>query len=125
MSVYASSRHARSEDRRPGSGVLRPRTRRIQKRGVSAPPSAAAGLLSLLSVLGLGGCGADAPTLSLVGSYFPAWILCSLIGVAVGLAARVLLSATRLAETAAYPLVVCIAVGVIAGVGASLVFYRG
>jgi hypothetical protein len=79
----------------------------------------------LLSVLGLGGCGADAPTLSLVGSYFPAWILCSLIGVAVGLAARVLLSATRLAETAAYPLVVCIAVGVIAGVGASLVFYRG
>jgi hypothetical protein len=125
MSVYASSRHARSKDRGPGSGVPRPRTRRIQKRGVSAPPSAAAGLLSLLSVLGLGGCGADAPTLSLVGSYFPAWILCSLIGVAVGLAARVLLSATRLAETAAYPLVVCIAVGVIAGVGASLVFYRG
>jgi hypothetical protein len=125
MSVYASSRHARSEDRRPGPGLLRPRRRRIQKRGVRASPHAAAGLLSLLSLLGLGGCGAGAPTLSLVGSYFPAWILCSLIGVAVGLAARVVLSATRLAETAAYPLVVCIAIGIIAGVAAWLVFYRG
>jgi hypothetical protein len=81
--------------------------------------------LSVLSLLGLGGCGAGAPTLSLVGSYFPAWILCSLIGVSVGLAARVVLSATRLAETAAYPLVVCIAIGVIAGVAAWLIFYRG
>jgi hypothetical protein len=66
-----------------------------------------------------------APTLSLVGSYFPAWILCSLIGVAVGLAARVVLSVTRLAQTAAYPLVACIAIGVIAGVAAWLAFYRG
>jgi len=125
MSVYVSSRHALSEDRRPGLGALRPRMRGIQKRGVPASPSAAAGLLSSLSLLGLGGCGAGSPTLSLVGSYFPAWILCSLIGVAVGLAARVILSATRLAEVAAYPLVVCIATGVIAGVAAWLVFYRG
>ena len=88
-------------------------------------PRAATGLWSLFGLLGLGGCEAGAPSLSLVGSYFPAWILCSLIGVAVGLAARVVLSATRLAETAAYPLVACIAVGVIAGVATWLVFYRG
>ena len=124
MSVYDSSRHALSEDRRRGPGALRPRPRRIQKRGVPASPSAAAGLLSSLSLLGLGGCGAGAHTLSLVGSYFPAWILCSLIGVAVGLAARVVLSVTRLAEVAAYPLVVCIASGVIAGILAWLAFYR-
>ena len=93
-------------------------------RGPSSSPRAA-GLLTLLSPLGLGGCEPGAPSLSLVGSYFPAWILCSLIGVAVGLAARVALSATRLAEAAAYPLVVCIATGVIAGVAAWLVFYRG
>jgi hypothetical protein len=124
MSVYDSSRHARS-DRRPSPGVLRPRRRRIWKHGVPASPRVAASLLSVLSLLGLGGCGAGAPTLSLVGSYFPAWILCSLIGVSVGLAARVVLSATRLAETAAYPLVVCIAIGVIAGVAAWLIFYRG
>jgi hypothetical protein len=81
--------------------------------------------LTVLGPLGLGGCDSGAPSLTLVGSYFPAWILCSLIGVAAGLAARVVLSATRLAETAAYPLVVCIAIGVIAGVTAWLVFYRG
>ena len=85
---------------------------------------AAAGLWSLLGPLGLGGCEAGAPSLGLVGSYFPAWILCSLIGVAVGLAARVVLSATRLAEAAAYPLVVCIATGAIAGILAWLAFYR-
>jgi hypothetical protein len=79
----------------------------------------------LASLLGLGGCDVGAPSLSLVGSYFPAWILCSLIGLAVGLAARVGLSATRLAEAAAYPLVVCIATGVIAGVATWLAFYRG
>jgi YtcA family len=98
MSVYASSHQARR---------------------------ATAGPLALLGLLGLGGCQPGAPSLNLVGSYFPAWILCSLIGVAVGLAARAVLSATRLADVAAYPLVVCIAVGVIAGVVAWLVFYRG
>ncbi len=84
----------------------------------------ATGLGSLLGLLGLGGCEAGAPSLSLVGSYFPAWIVCSLIGVAVGLATRVVLSATRLAEVAAYPLVVCIAIGAIAGILAWLAFYR-
>ena len=79
---------------------------------------------SLLGLLGLGGCQAGAPSLNLVGSYFPAWILCSLIGLAVGVAARIVLSATRLAETAAYPLVVCIAIGAIAGILAWLAFYR-
>jgi hypothetical protein len=59
-----------------------------------------------------------------VGAYFPAWILCSLIGVAVGLGARMTLASTRLAETAAYPLVVCIAVGAIASLLAWLIFYR-
>ena len=103
MSVKACLRHAGRGARQPG-------------------PSA--GLLTVL-MLGLGGCDRGAPSLSLVGSYFPAWILCSLIGVAVGLVARVVLSATRLAEIAAYPLVVCIAIGVIAGLAAWLVFYRG
>jgi len=85
---------------------------------------AAVGLSFLLGLLGLGGCEAGAPSLTLVGSYFPAWILCSLLGVAIGLAARIVLSATRLAEAAAYPLVVCIASGVIAGILAWLAFYR-
>jgi YtcA family len=90
---------------------------------VSCRP-APGGLWSLFGLLGLGGCEAGAPSLSLAGSYFPAWILCSLIGVAVGLAARVVLSTTRLAEAAAYPVVICIASGAIAGILAWLAFYR-
>jgi hypothetical protein len=85
---------------------------------------AAAGLSSLLGLLGLGGCDTGAPSLTIVGSYFPAWILCSLIGVGIGLAARATLALTRLAEAAAYPLVVCIAIGAIAGILAWLAFYR-
>jgi len=85
-----------------------------------------AGRLAALILLGaLQGCRAGAPSLSLVGAYFPAWILCSLIGLAIGLAARTGLSATRLAESAAYPLVLCIAIGAIAGLVAWLAFYRG
>jgi hypothetical protein len=80
--------------------------------------------LAVLGLLGLGGCDSGAPSLSLVGSYFPAWILCSVIGVAVGLTVRVVLSTTRLAEVAAYPLVVCIASGAIVGILAWLAFYR-
>lgn len=109
MSVYTSSRHAGSEERRRG--------RALSARAAARP-------LAVVGLLGLGGCGPGAPSLSLVGSYFPAWILCSLLAVAVGLAARVVLSATRLAEAAAYPVVVCIASGAIAGILAWLAFYR-
>jgi hypothetical protein len=88
--------------------------------------SASAGLRrgSVVCLLCLTGCDSSAPSLSLVGAYFPAWILCSLIGLAVGLGARLTLAGTRLAEAAAYPLVVCIAVGAIAGLLAWLIFYR-
>jgi hypothetical protein len=83
------------------------------------------GLGAILLLLGLEGCHAGAPSLSLVGAYFPAWILCSLIGLTAGLAARAGLSATRLAEAAAYPLVMCIAIGAIFGLLAWFAFYRG
>lgn len=72
----------------------------------------------------IAGCAPGAPSLSLVGAYFPAWILCSVVGVAVGLAVRVVLAATRLAETLAYPLVVCIAIGAIVGLSVWLLFYQ-
>jgi YtcA family len=78
-----------------------------------------------LLLAGLAGCSAGAPSLSLVGAYFPAWILCSLTGLAVGLVARAILTATRLDQVVAYPLVLCIAIGTIAGILAWLAFYRG
>jgi hypothetical protein len=75
-------------------------------------------------LLCLAGCAFGAPSLSLVGAYFPAWILCSVIGVAAGCAVRVVLAYTRLAEATAYPLVICLATGGIAGLAAWLVFYQ-
>jgi hypothetical protein len=118
MSDDASSRPARGQVRRHAVRPARPIPWGRLMRGPSV-------ILSSFGVLGLGGCDAGAPSLTLVGSYFPAWILCALIGLAVGLAARIGLAATRLGETAAYPLVVCIALGVIGGTAAWLVFYRG
>jgi hypothetical protein len=81
-------------------------------------------LVALTLLLTLGGCDVGAPSLSLVGAYFPAWILCSLIGLVVGLAVKALLSATRLDQAAFHPLVVCIACAVIAGTLAWCAFYR-
>jgi hypothetical protein len=89
-------------------------------------PRHAAVRLSAIGLLsGLEGCSPGAPSLSLVGAYFPAWILCSLVGLTIGIVARVTLSATRLGQVAAYPLALCIAIGVIAGILAWLAFYRG
>ncbi|MGC1303788.1 MAG: YtcA family lipoprotein [Caulobacteraceae bacterium] len=85
----------------------------------------AAGLGAIVLLSGLEGCDPGAPSLSLVGAYFPAWILCSLIGLAAGIIARIVLSATRLAQVVAYPLLLCMAIGVIAGILAWLAFYRG
>jgi hypothetical protein len=74
--------------------------------------------------LGLNGCSPGAPSLSLVGAYFPAWLLCSLVGLTVGLGVRTMLSATRMDQVAFHPLVVCIACAVIAGVLAWCVIYQ-
>ncbi|AJJ18478.1 similar to: Y. pestis YPO0620 putative exported protein [Yersinia intermedia] len=45
----------------------------------------------LLSAIVLSGCsGVEAPSFSLVGSYFPAWMACAFIGIIVAVIARVL-----------------------------------
>lgn len=82
-------------------------------------------LAALAPSVGLAGCHAGAPSLSLVGAYFPAWILCSVVGLAAGLVAWAVLAGTRRAETVAYPLVLCIAIGAIAGLMAWQAYYRG
>jgi hypothetical protein len=124
MSICTSSRHFGYGARRGGPGLVQPLAGRLPMRGQASRPRAAASPLAVLGLLGLGGCEPGAPSLSLVGSYFPAWILCSVIGVAFGLIVRVVISTTRLAEAAAHPLVVCIASGAIVGILAWLAFYR-
>ena len=47
-------------------------------------------LAGLVAVAALAGC-SGAPALNIVGSYFPAWMLCAIIGVLVALGVRALL----------------------------------
>jgi hypothetical protein len=52
----------------------------------------------LTSALLLAGCGtgAHAPTVDVLGSYFPAWIVCILAGLAITLVVRLILVALKL-----------------------------
>ena len=70
-----------------------------------------------LVCLGLDGCAArGAPSFSLFGAYFPAWMLLALVGIFCAMAARIAMVATGLAETIRFQLLSCTAVGVTAAV---------
>jgi hypothetical protein len=59
----------------------------------------------------LAGCGA-APSLTIVGSYFPAWLACGIIGLVAAIVARIVFVATGLADTLPLQLYVCAAIGI-------------
>jgi len=59
----------------------------------------------------LAGCGA-APSLTVVGSHFPAWLACGIVGVIAAIVARIALVATGLDELLPLQLYVCVAVGI-------------
>ena len=61
----------------------------------------------------LGGCSGGAPSLTVFGAYFPAWLLSAIVGVLGALCARAVIGAYRL--DLPYLLFVCIAVGIIVG----------
>jgi hypothetical protein len=65
----------------------------------------AAPLLSLL-----GGCD-GAPSRNILGSYFPSWMVCALVGLALALAARAIFKASGILEELPVPLVVLLAIG--------------
>jgi hypothetical protein len=67
----------------------------------------------VVTTLGLecGCAGAGAPSITVAGAYFPAWLACALVGVAAALAARVVLSVSGLVSVLPLPLLVCSAVG--------------
>jgi hypothetical protein len=76
-------------------------------------PHLASGFIFLVS-FPLGGCSAGAaPSFDLFGAFFPAWLLCGVIGIAGATAARVVFVSTGLANTLPYQLGVCSAIGVI------------
>jgi YtcA-like protein len=73
--------------------------------------------LVTLEYMTLTGCsGSSAPSFDLFGAFFPAWLLCGVIGVAGAAVARVVFVSTGLANVLPYQLAVCAAIGVIAAV---------
>ena len=63
----------------------------------------------------LGGC-TGAPALVLAGAYFPAWLVCALLGVAAAVLARVLMLRSGYAQTLPWQLWVCSALGSVVAV---------
>jgi len=71
--------------------------------------------LAVGGVLPLAGC-AGAPSITIAGAYFPAWLLCSILAAVVAMVTRYAMVTTGLAELVPFQLSVCLSVGVIAAV---------
>jgi hypothetical protein len=64
----------------------------------------------LAALVSLGGCN-GAPSRNILGSYFPSWMVCALVGIAVAAAARVIFRSTGLLQEIPAPFVVFLAIG--------------
>lgn len=73
-------------------------------------------VLRLGGVLALGGCTVG-PTVDVLGSFFPAWLLCVVLGVAAALLARVLLGAAGLGGSLLSPPLTYLGIAVAATLG--------
>ena len=70
----------------------------------------AARLWCAAGMLGLqGGCD-GAPSRNILGSYFPSWMVCALVGIALALVARAIFKASGLLEEIPVPFVVMLAI---------------
>jgi hypothetical protein len=75
------------------------------------PISAAVLALPLLS---LGGCSeAGAPSFDIFGAFFPAWLLCAVLGIFIALGARIFFAARNLTDVLPFQLSVCTSLGAI------------
>lgn len=71
---------------------------------------------SALTGCALTGCAvAGAPSYELFGAFFPAWMLCALVGVIGAATTRVVLTTATFRDSIPFHLAVCTAVGVILG----------
>ncbi|MGA2892714.1 MAG: YtcA family lipoprotein [Xanthobacteraceae bacterium] len=86
-------------------------------RQIISPKANAVFALLFFECMTLTGCsGGSAPSFDLFGAFFPAWLLCGIIGIAGAVVARVVFVTTGLANTLPYQLAVCSAIGVITAV---------
>jgi hypothetical protein len=63
-----------------------------------------------MALMSLEGCN-GAPSRNILGSYFPSWMVCALIGIAVAGIARAILKASGILHELPIPVVVLLAVG--------------
>jgi hypothetical protein len=83
-----------------------------------------AAILAPLLSFALSGCEVrGAPAFVIAGSYFPSWMVCALIGVALAIAARVGFVASGLASMVPLQLFVCAAIGLCCGLVAWLLWF--
>ena len=66
----------------------------------------------------------EAPSFELFGAYFPAWMLCGLIGIVGAASARMILTAPVVHNLVPFQLAVCTAAGVIAALLTWMVLFR-
>jgi YtcA family len=83
-----------------------------------------AGALLLPVAAALSGCSRmGAPSFELFGAFFPAWMLCALIGIAGSAATRAVFVGTGLSNAVPHQLLVCTAAGMIAAMLAWLLWF--
>jgi hypothetical protein len=84
----------------------------IQSRDVSRRAARQVLMLGAATLLSytLSAC-SGSPSRNILGSYFPAWMVCALVGLAAALAARAALKATGLLRELPVPLVVLLSLG--------------
>jgi hypothetical protein len=79
----------------------------------SGPRTRVNALRMTLVVLTVGGCAVrGAPSFSLFGAFFPAWMFCGLLGIFAAICARAGLVSSGLAEVLPLQLFVCTSIGV-------------
>ena len=66
--------------------------------------------LLAVTLMSLGGCN-GAPSRNILGSYFPSWMVCALLGIAVAGIARAIFKATGILQELPVPFVVFLAIG--------------
>jgi hypothetical protein len=75
----------------------------------------------LLVLMCLAGCN-GAPSRNILGSYFPSWMVCALVGIAVAAIARGVLKAVGILPELPMPFIVILAIGGAATLGLWLIW---
>ena len=92
---------------------------------IMTAPSLPTVVVLVVSSSALVGCSvAGAPSFTLFGAFFPAWMFCALLGIVGAAGARVVLTTPRLNDAVPWQFAVCAAVGVIVALLTWLVLFR-